>query len=289
VTRNAGNKPLVEPALAEALSDLVAQASQAILTVLGSGLATRLKHDNSPVTNADHAADAILLEGLARLLPGVPVVSEESVEPGLSAAQLASTFVLVDPLDGTRELVAGRDEYTVNVALIVEGLPAFGIVAAPAAHVLWRGGVGGAEKLRIDVIDGIAKAIDARRISARRWPTASPIALVSRSHADARTATLLDGLAVSNRDVCGSSVKFCRLAEGTADLYPRLSPISEWDIAAGHAILAAAGGTVVAADGATLTYGHPGRSFLVPPFLALGDSDRAGAVLRAAAAIAACA
>jgi 3'(2'), 5'-bisphosphate nucleotidase len=112
---------------------------------------------------------------------------------------------------------------------------------------------------------------------------------VSRSHADARTAALLDALAISNREVCGSSVKFCRLAQGTADLYPRLSPISEWDIAAGHAILAAAGGTVVAADGNALTYGHPGRSFLVPPFIALGDPERVRAVLSTAAAIAACA
>lgn len=284
MTRIAETNPLVEPRLVAALSDVVAQASHTILTILGSGLATRLKQDNSPVTNADEAAEAILLEGLARLLPGVPVVSEESVDPSMSGTRLASAFVLVDPLDGTRELVAGRSEFTVNVALIVDRVPVLGLVAAPASHLLWRGAVGrGAEKLRIDTAGDTAKAVDVRKISARRWPAHDPVALISRSHPDASTAALLDGLPVAAPEACGSSLKFCRLAEGTADLYPRLSPISEWDIAAGHAVLAAAGGTVIAADGAPLTYGHPERAFLVPPFVALGDRAAAPAILTASA------
>lgn len=286
MTRSAETDPLVKPRLVAALSDVVAQASHRILTVLGSGLATRLKQDSSPVTNVDEAAEAALLEGLARLLPGVPVVSEESVDPSLSVTRLGSAFVLVDPLDGTRELVAGRDEYTVNLAVIVDRRPVLGFVAAPSAHLLWRGAIGlGAEKLRIGMSEGSAKAVDARKITSRRWPAQNPIALVSRSHPDARTAALLDALPVSSRESCGSSLKFCRLAEGTADFYPRLSPISEWDIAAGHAVLAAAGGTVLAADGATLTYGHASGAFLVPPFIALGDPAAAPSVLATAAKI----
>jgi 3'(2'), 5'-bisphosphate nucleotidase len=203
----------------------------------------------------------------------------------LSATCLGSAFLLVDPLDGTRELVAGREEFTVNLALIVDGQPILGFVAAPAARLLWRGVVGhGAEQLGIEEAGGSAKAIDARTIVTRHWPAENPIALVSRSHPDAGTAALLEALPVSTREACGSSVKFCRLAEGTADFYPRLSPISEWDIAAGHAVLAAAGGTVVAADGTLLTYGHATKAFLVPPFVALGDPAMAGTVLAAAKA-----
>jgi 3'(2'), 5'-bisphosphate nucleotidase len=285
VTRNAEIELLLEPGLVAALSDLVAQASHSILAVVGSELAVRLKDDNSPVTNADEASEAILLAGLARLLPGVPVISEESVGPAsVLPTRQDSLFVLVDPLDGTRELVAGRDEYTVNVAVIVEGRPVLGIVAAPAAHVLWRGVAGrGAERLQIAPAEATSRAVDARPITTRRWPAQSPVALVSRSHPDAGTAALLEALPSARREACGSSVKFCRLAEGTGDLYPRLSPTSEWDIAAGHAVLAAAGGAVLAIDGTPLSYGDPARAHLVASFVALGDPAAAAEVLAAVA------
>jgi 3'(2'), 5'-bisphosphate nucleotidase len=183
--------------------------------------------------------------------------------------------VLVDALDGTKEFVAGRHEYTVNIALISARTPIAGVVAAPGRGLLWRGIVGhGAERLAI--AGGTAGAPD--RIKVRQWPSASAVALVSRSHRDAATEALLERLPPTQHESCGSSLKFCRLAEGTADLYPRLGPTSEWDIAAGHALVVAAGGMVTAPDGGPLAYGNADRKFLVRGFVAWGDPAKARSV-----------
>jgi 3'(2'), 5'-bisphosphate nucleotidase len=258
-------RPL-DTGLADALTVLVAQAAAAILAVAPAALATRLKDDHTPVTAADEAADAVIAAGLARLMPGVAVVSEEGAcRPG----SLGDTFALVDPLDGTKEFVAGRDEYTVNVAIIAGGRPIAGFIAAPALGLMFRGIVGrGAERLAL-VAPGDAVAIRCRA------NLAGPlVAAVSRSHLDPDTTAFLDRLGVTERITCGSSLKFCRIAEGGADVYPRFSPTSEWDIAAGHAIVTAAGGIMTAPSGAPLRYGRAPADFKVPGFMVWGDASR---------------
>ncbi len=262
-------------ALLDDLTTLVSQAAAAILTARATGLDPRSKADQSPVTAADMAAESVILNGLARLLPGVAVVSEEFADTD-PPAPLDGSFILVDPLDGTRELVAGRDEFTVNVAVMHAGRPALGIVSAPAYGLLWRGSAGtGAERLRLSPGAPANAASERVAIRTRRRPASGLIAAVSRSHLDAATEALLARLPVTDRLTCGSAIKFCRLAEGGADLYPRLSPTCEWDVAAGHAVLAAAGGAVTKPDGTPLPYGRIAERFRIPGFIAVGDPSAA--------------
>jgi len=250
------------------LTAIVSQAAAAILAIAPDKLGMRQKADFSPVTLADEAAEAVILRGLAQVAPGVPVVSEEACGQGHSPLPGAS-FILVDPLDGTREFVAGRGEYTVNVAVIIDGVPAIGLIAAPAQGVIWRGvGGRGAERLRLEPGADPADAQEIVAIHPRPNPCDGLVAAVSRSHFDPRSAALLARLPVRGQIVCGSSVKFCRIAEGAADIYPRLAPTCEWDIAAGHAILAAAGGSVTDPNGDPLVYGRAADGFRVPGFIA---------------------
>jgi 3'(2'), 5'-bisphosphate nucleotidase len=251
--------PAVDARLLDELTTLVSRAAAVVMAKPPANLARRSKSDLSPVTEADEASEGILLEGLARLLPGLPVVSEEA------GGVAAPDFVLVDPLDGTRELLAGRAEFTINVAIIADQRPLLGIICAPALALLWRGLVGrGAERLTL------APATGHIAVRTRPRPSDGLIAAVSRSHLDVATDAFVAGLPNATRLVCGSALKFCRVAEGAADLYPRLSPTSEWDVAAGHALLAAAGGVVTTPDGAALIYGRPG--FGIPAFIAWGDA-----------------
>jgi len=203
------------------------------------------------------------------------VISEEAYGRAPAAA-LPGTFLLVDPLDGTREFIAGRDDYAVNIAVVSGGVPLAGIIAAPAAGLVWRGAAGRAERLRCDNHGGI---IERSPIRTRRWPAQDARAVVSRSHLDAATEDYLKQFDVA-RLACGSALKFCKVAEGEADLYPRFGPTSEWDIAAGHAIIAAAGGVMTAADHTPLRYGRIEQRFRVPGFLAWGDPQRAAAAAR---------
>jgi len=257
--------------LLDELTTVVSAAGAAILAACAGSLDARTKADSSPVTAADHAAEAVILEGLARALPGVAVVSEEAVGESQPAG-LPGSFVLVDPLDGTRELLAGRDEYTVNIGIVIGGRPRLGIVSAPAQGLLWRGIEGrGAERLRLPPGAAAAAARDCVAIRTRPCPPQGLIAAVSRSHLDSRTEALLARLPVAERRGRGSAVKFCQLAEGTADIYPRLSTTCEWDVAAGHAVLTAAGGTVTAPDGLPLGYGRAAEGFRVAAFVAWGD------------------
>lgn len=258
--------------LIDSLITIVSEANAAIMKVRGGDIGVRTKEDNSPITLADEASDAIIQAGLARLLPEVPVVSEESASSAARPAAGAE-FLLVDPLDGTKEFISGNDEFTVNIALIQDGRPVLGVVGAPAQGVIWWGIVGqGAERLELSPGAPASEARNRRSIRARSWPSDLVIAMVSRSHLDPKSEALLARLPKVDRAGCGSSVKFCRLAEGTADIYPRLAPTSEWDIAAGHAVLTAAGGSVTAPDGQPLAYGANPDGFLVPQFLALGDT-----------------
>jgi 3'(2'), 5'-bisphosphate nucleotidase len=256
--------------LLDALTTVVSRAAAALLAAWAKTPAVHLKPDQTPVTAADEAAEAVILEGIARLLPGVPIVSEEAAGAA-PPRQLPARFVLVDPLDGTRELIAGRDEFSINVALISDGVAGLGIVAAPARGLIWRGDRNGAERLRLAPGAAAAAATERCAIRTRALPEAGLTAAVSRSHLDARTLAFLGRLPGAQRIACGSALKFCQVAEGAADLYPRLSPVREWDVAAGHAVLAAAGGVVATAEREALTYGRLERNLRVPGFIAWGD------------------
>jgi 3'(2'), 5'-bisphosphate nucleotidase len=219
----------------------------------------RAKEDASPVTRADEAADAVLCAGLRHLAPDIPIVSEERKLPAAAPAR----FWLVDPLDGTREFLAGRDEWTVNVALVEDGRPVLGVVVAPAQGLAWEGSGPGTAVM---VERGRARPIRARA------PEPDGLVVVgSRSHNDeVAMARFLAGRPVRAWRAAGSSLKLCLLAAGEADLYPRLGPTMEWDIAAGHAVLDAAGGKVETVDGAPFVYGKP--DFRNGHFVATGAS-----------------
>jgi 3'(2'), 5'-bisphosphate nucleotidase len=257
------------------LTTIVSTAAAAILAARAGSLDPRTKSDQSPVTAADEAAEAVILAGLARVLPDVPVVSEEAAGRA-PPTHLGDRFILVDPLDGTRELLAGRDEFTVNVALISGGRPTLGIVAAPALGLLWRGREGArAERLRLEPGSPASGARERVTIQTRPFPAEGIIATVSRSHLDKDTQAFLARLPVGSTVNCGSAVKFCQVAEGAADIYPRFGTTCEWDIAAGHAVLAAAGGNVTTPSGGPLEYGRIAERFRVANFIAWGDRSAA--------------
>ena len=261
-------------ACAALMDELTAISARAAVAIKNHSdqVSVRAKADGSPVTAADEAAEAVICEALARLAPAVPIISEEQADrekPKLPIglpSSVAASYFLVDPLDGTREFIAGRDEYTINIALMSAGAPILGVITAPAFGLTWRGIVGrGAE--RIAVAGG--KSAPPSAIHTRPRRERDLVVLVSRSHLEARTRAYLDRFPQAQQVQCGSSIKFCRLAEGAADLYPRLAPTHDWDVAAGHAILKAAGGDVTAPDGSPLVYGSP--DLLIPGFLAAGE------------------
>jgi 3'(2'), 5'-bisphosphate nucleotidase len=259
-------------ALIEPLTDLVIAAGRAILAVDRAAMKVDGKTDGSPVTEADLAADRIIGDGLARLAPNLAALSEERV--GLATPPYKASFFLVDPLDGTKEFVAGRNEFTVNIALVTEGTPLLGIVAAPALGVIWRGIVGrGAERLTLR--DGAAPRVEPIRTRPLQ-PRGKPWTVaVSRSHGDARTEAFIADRPGAVRSVLGSAVKFGRVAEGEVDIYPRLSPTCEWDVAAGHAVITAAGGRVTDSRGEAVKFGWGAKDFIVPEFIAWGDPSAA--------------
>jgi 3'(2'), 5'-bisphosphate nucleotidase len=259
------------------LTELVVRAGAAILAVNRGAMKIDGKADGSPVTDADLAADRIIADGLARLIPDVPALSEECVD--LARPPHDASLFLIDPLDGTKEFVAGRSEFTVNLALVTNGTPLLGIICAPALGLIWRGLVGrGAERLTTRE-PSVAEPIHTRTLPKRGEPW---IVAVSRSHADFRTEAFIAERPGAIRQALGSAVKFGRVAEGGADIYPRLAPTSEWDVAAGHAVVTAAGGRITDAQGAELQFGR-GRqglqgqqAFIVPEFIAWGDPKAAG-------------
>lgn len=247
------------PQLAPAILDLARQAGGAIMAVYATPFIQRTKDDRSPVTDADEQAEAIILAGLARLTPDIPVVAEEQAARGETPVIDGGCFWLVDPLDGTREFVDRNGEFTVNIALIENGAPVLGVVTAPALGLAWLGYGGKAWRY-----EGAA----ATGIRARPVPSRGAHVLVSRNHLDREVAGWLKQQPDSTTRTVGSSLKFCRIAEGAADLYPRFASISEWDTAAGQAVLEAAGGAVLTWQGAPLRYGKPG--FRNPGYLARG-------------------
>src|ERR1700722_9549936 len=258
--------------LMEPLTDLVIQAGAAILAVNRHAMEIGGKIDGSPVTEADMAAHRIISEGLGRLVPGVSALSEERAHLAKSAYD--GSFFLIDPLDGTKEFVAGRKEFTVNLALVVNGAPLLGIIGAPALGLIWRGLVGrGAERLTTGEAGRVAETIHTRPTPRRGDPW---VVAVSRSHGDDRTEAFIDARPGASRRMLGSAVKFGRVAEGGVDIYPRLAPTCEWDVAAGHAVVTAAGGKVTDGHGGPLHFGTGRKDFIVPEFIAWGDPKTAG-------------
>ena len=243
--------------LVDELAEAAREAGEAILTIVRRGFDVEAKRDSSPVTEADRAAELVILAALARAAPGVPVIAEEEVAAGRIPAH-DDTYFLVDPLDGTKEFVRGGDDYTVNIGLIEAGVPRLGVVFAPATGRLHGGIVG--QGAWVDAGEG-------RREIQTRPRGAQVTAVASKSHLNQATIDYLEA-AVGTCDYTsvGSSLKFCIVAEGEADIYPRASPTSEWDTAAGHAILLAAGGLVDGPDGSPLRYGK--RAFLNRAFVA---------------------
>lgn len=239
----------IDPQSAERLVALAEQAGGAIMDIYRSDFSVAEKSDSSPVTAADTAAEAIILSGLAELFPDIPVIAEESVAAG-RIPQVGRRFFLVDPLDGTKQFVSKNGEFTVNIGLIEDGIPTAGIITLPALGIAyWTAG------------DGTAWRKDAaglHRIACRPAPAEGVAVVASRSHRDAATDAFIAGLTVTDVVSAGSSLKFCRLAEGAADLYPRFGRTMEWDVAAGHAILLAAGGSLTTPDGHPFGYGKPG-------------------------------
>ena len=244
------------------IDDLIALAQTAGTVVMRHyGCAgARLKSDSSPVTVADEAAEAVIVEGLRRLWPDIPVVAEEMVSGGRQPRETGERFWLVDPLDGTKEFLSGNGEFTVNIALVENGRPTLAVVGAPARDLLYAS----------DGRTAYRRNSHGRQVAihTRRPPGHGMTAATSRSHRDRDSEAFLDTHRVADVIVAGSSLKFCLLAEGKADVYPRFGRTMEWDTAAGHAILRAAGGIVVGTDGAELAYGKSG--FVNPSFVAWG-------------------
>lgn len=261
----------VSDELLSGLIDAALDAGTAILDVYATDFAITHKGDESPVTEADHRAEAIILQHLNQRVPEIPVVAEEEMSAGHMPDLSGAQFFLVDPLDGTREFVGRNGEFTVNIALIDDGEPVAGVVYAPALGIIYTGVVGAGAGMA-HVADG--KIADWRGLRVRDIPIEGLTVLASRNHCGPETEALLARLPIAERIAAGSSLKFCRVAEGAADFYPRLGPTMEWDTAAGDAVLRAAGGRVVTLDGAPLTYGKRGRGdvkdFLNPWFMAVG-------------------
>lgn len=247
---------------------LALTAGQRILEVRDGGCVAEFKQDELPVTAADREAEQIILEGLRTELPNIPVVAEEEAAAGCGYVSTPAEFILVDPLDGTREFVSGRDDFTVNIALVRNGVPVIGVVYAPVSRKLWSGVDHLAELVEID-----ARHTPLRREAISTREAASPPLIVaSKSHRTPETDALIAHYPGAQLVSVGSSLKFCLLAEGEADLYPRCGPTMQWDTAAGDAVLRAAGGMTTTFDGAPLTYGlkPTGKQFLNPFFLATG-------------------
>lgn len=252
-------------ALLPAVRTAAEQASAAILRHYEAGAEATAKADGSPVTAADNDADAIILSALRTLTPDIPVVTEEEVAAGRIPDISSGTFWLVDPLDGTKEFIKRNGEFTVNIALIQGGEPALGVVMLPVGGTIYAASGPGT------AVRGAPGQKD-EPIQVRPVPAVGLTVLTSRSHADnAAVEEFLTGRRVANRVAAGSSLKFCRVAEGVGDVYPRLGPTCEWDIAAGHAVLIGAGGSLTLLDGEPFPYGKA-PTFLNPHFVAWGGA-----------------
>ena len=248
--------------LIDAICDLARRAGDVILEIYDSDFEVRRKDDSSPVTEADEAAERVILPELRALTPGIPIIAEEEAAAGRFDTLSGDYFWLVDPLDGTKEFVSRNDEFTVNIALIRAGRPVLGVVFAPVLDAMYAGAGPGTASLET--------ANEKRRpIAVRAVPEDGAVMISSRSHGDPDSlAELTAKIRVAGHRIAGSSLKFCLVAAGEADIYPRYGPTHEWDTAAGDAVLRAAGGSMRTLDGEDLLYGKD--KFLNPRFIARG-------------------
>jgi 3'(2'),5'-bisphosphate nucleotidase len=265
-----GTDPSADPTLGPLIDAALAGARET-MAVYATDFAVERKADDSPVSAADRNAEEAILTRLSAAMPELPVVAEEAVSAG-TIPRIGRRFALVDPLDGTKEFVSRNGEFTVNIAIVEDGVPVMGVVLAPALGLAYAGSPQGAWKGALDA--GLESVLDWHPIGTRRT-IPSPVGVASRSHLTPPTEEALAQARCDERRSIGSSLKFCLVAEAAADFYPRLGPTMEWDTAAGDAVLRAAGGIVVTLDGAPLRYGKTGiagmREFENPYFIAAGD------------------
>lgn len=261
------------------LARLAIAAGREIMSVRAAGFEAMTKGDGSIVTIADQRAEKIIEDGLASLAPDVPMIGEEAVAAG-RIPDISERFFCVDPLDGTRGFAKGGDEFTVNIGLIQHGAPVVGVIFAPVSGALFAGEPGRALRARVADDDAFTwEAITATPPTGRGWRV---MASRTQGH-NAQTRAFVAALGTHSQDDCASSIKFCRLAEGRADLYPRFGNMCEWDAAAGHAIVSAAGGGVMQLDGAPLRYGQAQRTFLITGLIAYATDAARDAALEALA------
>ncbi|QPC87061.1 3'(2'),5'-bisphosphate nucleotidase CysQ [Mesorhizobium sp. NBSH29] len=259
-----------DSAILALFEELAIAAGKVVLDVFHTGCAVDHKQDLSPVTAADRDSEVIILAGLRQHLPHIPCVAEEESAAGICPTDIGDTFILIDPLDGTKEFVNRNSDFTVNIALVRNGVPVVGAVFAPISGKLYLGRPGLAELVMLD--DGFA-VVSRRRIAARKG--FEPLTIVaSRSHRTPETDDFILGHKNAEIVSVGSSLKFCLIAAAEADLYPRFGPTMEWDTAAGDAVLRAAGGSTQTVDGKPLTYGKRGhageKDFANPAFISRG-------------------
>lgn len=263
-----------------ALVPLALGVGNLILEYYNTDIEISKKSDDSPVTLADREAEKLIIETLEAKWPDLPIVAEEMCAAG-DIPKVEGNFFLVDPLDGTKEFINKRDEFTVNIALIANNHPFYGLVLTPALGELfitlssseagYKKYSNGIETLSEDMKD--FEPSHFTPITVRDWPSSAPVGVISRSHMDEETAAFLNKNEVSNRISAGSSLKFCQLAQGLADIYPRFGPTMEWDTAAGHSILCAAGGKLVDGNGEPFLYGKYERKYLNGNFVAAAESS----------------
>jgi 3'(2'),5'-bisphosphate nucleotidase len=262
-----------ETALDRAMLEAAVAGAREVMAIYDGDFAVQWKRDGTPVSEADRRSERVIVARLGESFPDVPIIAEEAFAAG-AAPCTEDRFFLVDPLDGTKEFMARNGEFTVNIALIEAGVPVAGVVLAPATRLIYAGSGHGAWK---GVVDARCNAASGWAPIRTRPCAAPPVAVASRSHLTPATEAVLRQAGVGETCSIGSSLKFCLLAEGAADFYPRLGPTMQWDTAAGDAVLRAAGGAVVTLDGAPLCYGMlaaPGtRDFESPHFLAAGDPE----------------
>jgi 3'(2'), 5'-bisphosphate nucleotidase len=259
-------------AIAQLFAQICLNAAIPVMKVYSREFTTEQKADKSPVTEADSAAEALILAALAQSLPDLPVIAEESFSAGV-VPEHDGHFILVDPVDGTREFIAKNGEFTINIALVENGLPVAGAVYAPALSLLYYG-ASTAFRLHAEPGDAFDPS-RAEAIACRKRRQHGCTAVISRSHADSQTRAFIDAQGVDETISAGSSLKFCRVAEGSADLYPRFGPTMEWDTAAGQAVIAAAGGCVTEPNGAPFRYGKADEGYRNGPFIVWADPDSA--------------
>jgi 3'(2'), 5'-bisphosphate nucleotidase len=265
-------------AMAWALAGIALRAGPAVMEEYARGAEARDKADGSPVTAADERAEAIIVAALRAVAPQIVIVAEEATAAG-ARLEAPPRFFLVDPLDGTREFIARNGEFTLNIGLIDNGAPIAGAVYAPAIDRIWFGGLT-ARAAKVAVGGRLPEAMACEVLRVRKTPERLT-ALASRSHADPATEAFLARLGVAERISAGSSLKFCVIAEGRADVYPRFAPTMEWDTAAGDAVLRAAGGGVAGLDGAPLKYGKLAQGLRNAGFVGWGDAALAERVVNA--------